>query len=241
MKKRKSLGSRSLKYRPVAVVDIGSNSVRLVVYDGLRRAPTPIFNEKLLCGLGRGVATTGKLNEEGMVRALSALKRFRALARQIGAREVYAVATAAAREAKNGGAFIDQAEKALGAHIDLLSGKEEARFSAMGVMAGISNADGLVGDLGGGSLELVDIGGGKIREGVTLPLGPLRLIDMSGGSIQKAREIISDVDREIVSMRHLLTALASSHLLQTGDIQGFRRQVADLSRQINVQVVLREA
>src|SRR5205085_6801373 len=93
---RRNFGTGSLKYRPVAVVDIGSNSVRLVVYDGLRRAPTPIFNEKLLCGLGRGVATTGKLNEEGMVRALSALKRFRALARQIGAREVYAVATAAA-------------------------------------------------------------------------------------------------------------------------------------------------
>jgi exopolyphosphatase/guanosine-5'-triphosphate,3'-diphosphate pyrophosphatase len=192
VKKRKGLGSGSLKYRPVAVVDIGSNSVRIVVYDGLRRAPTPVFNEKLLCGLGRGVATTGNLNEEGMVRALSALKRFRALARQIGAKEVYAVATAAAREAKNGEVFVDQAEAALGAHIDVLSGKEEARFAAMGVMAAISNADGLVGDLGGGSLELVDVNGGKIRQGITLPLGPLRLIDMSGGSIVKARDIIGE-------------------------------------------------
>ena len=192
MKKPRSLGSGSLKYRPVAVVDIGSNSVRLVVYDGLRRAATPVFNEKMLCGLGRGIATTGRLNEDGMVRAFGALKRFRALARQIGAKEVYAVATAATREAENGEEFVDAAEAALGAHIDVISGKEEARLSAMGVMAGISNADGLVGDLGGGSLELVDIKAGKIRQGVTLPLGPLRLMDMSGGSIIKAREIIAE-------------------------------------------------
>ena len=89
-------------YRPVAVVDIGSNSVRLVVYDGLRRSPAPIFNEKILCGLGKGVAITGHLNEAAIARALSALKRFRALVKQIGAKEIYAVATAAAREAKNG-------------------------------------------------------------------------------------------------------------------------------------------
>jgi exopolyphosphatase/guanosine-5'-triphosphate,3'-diphosphate pyrophosphatase len=190
--KRRSLGSGSLKYRPVAVVDIGSNSVRLVVYDGLRRAPTPVFNEKMLCGLGRGVATTGKLNEEGMARAFGSLKRFRALARQIGAKEVYAVATAAVREAKNGEQFVDRAEEALGANIDVLSGKDEARLAAMGVMAAISNADGLVGDLGGGSLELIDVNGGKIRQGVTLPLGPLRLMDMSGASIPKAREIIGE-------------------------------------------------
>ncbi|CAN5527581.1 exopolyphosphatase [soil metagenome] len=190
MKKRKGFGSGSLKYRPVAVVDIGSNSVRLVVYDGLRRAPTPVFNEKILCGLGRGVATTGKLHAEGMERAFIALKRFRALASQIGARDVYALATAAAREAENGPAFVDKAEVALSAHIDVLSGKEEARLAAMGVMAGITGADGLIGDLGGGSLELIDVSEGKIRDGITFPLGPLRLIDMSGGSIAKAREIV---------------------------------------------------
>jgi len=178
------------KYRPVAVVDIGSNSVRLVVYDGLRRSPTPVFNEKILCGLGRGVATKGRLGEEGIRRALAALKRFRALARQIGARQVYAVATAAAREASNGEAFIAEAEKALGANIDVLTGKEEARYAALGVIAGIPEADGIAGDLGGGSLELVDIKDGRIREGVTLPLGPLRLIDMSDGSIGKARKIV---------------------------------------------------
>ena len=180
------------KYRPVAVVDIGSNSVRLVVYDGLRRSPTPVFNEKILCGLGKGVAVTGKLNESAIVRALSALRRFRALARQIGSKDVFAVATAAAREASNGGEFIDLAEKALGAGIQVLTGKEEARFAALGVIAGIPEADGIAGDLGGGSLELIDIKDGKLNDGVTLPLGPLRLIDMSGSNMGRARKIVDD-------------------------------------------------
>ena len=180
------------KYRPVGVVDIGSNSVRLVVYDGLRRSPSPIFNEKILCGLGRGVATKGKLNEESMGRAIAALKRFRALARQIGARQVFALATAAAREASNGEEFIDRAEKALGANIQVLTGKEEARLAALGVIAGIPSADGVAGDLGGGSLELIDIKDGKLRSGITLPLGPLRLIDMSVGDIDKARAIVDE-------------------------------------------------
>ena len=180
------------KYRPVAVVDIGSNSVRVVVYDGLRRSPAPVFNEKILCGLGKGVALSGRLSEAGIVRALAALRRFRTLARQIGAKEIYAVATAAAREASNGEAFIDSAEKALGCGIDILTGKEEARLAALGVIAGIPEADGIAGDLGGGSLELIDIKDGKVRDGVTLPLGPLRLIDMSGGSITKARKIVDE-------------------------------------------------
>ncbi|MBC8038569.1 MAG: exopolyphosphatase [Rhizobiales bacterium] len=176
----------------MAVVDIGSNSVRLVVYDGLRRSPAPVFNEKILCGLGRGVAIGGRLHKEGIVRALAALRRFRTLARQIGAKQVFAVATAAAREATNGEEFIDEAEAALGVNIAVLTGKEEARYAALGVIAGIPEADGIAGDLGGGSLELIDIKNGKLRDGITLPIGPLRLIDMSGGSIAKARKIVDD-------------------------------------------------
>ena len=179
-------------YRPVAVVDIGSNSVRLVVYDGLRRSPAPIFNEKILCGLGKGVAITGNLNEAAIARALLALRRFKALAKQIGVKTIYAVATAAAREAKNGQQFIDKAENALGAGIQVLTGKEEARFAALGVMAGTPEADGIAGDLGGGSLELIDIKDGKLHDGITLPIGPLRLIDVSGGSMQKARDIVDE-------------------------------------------------
>jgi exopolyphosphatase / guanosine-5'-triphosphate,3'-diphosphate pyrophosphatase len=180
------------KYRPVAVVDIGSNSVRLVVYDGLRRSPTPIFNEKILCGLGKGIVITGKLDAAGVVRAIAALKRFRALTRQIGCHEVYAVATAAAREAENGEDFIAEAEKALGAGIDVLTGKEEARYAALGVIAGVPDADGVVGDLGGGSLELINVKDGKLFDGVTLPLGPLRLIDMSGDNMNRARKIVDE-------------------------------------------------
>lgn len=180
------------KYRPVAVVDIGSNSVRLVVYDGLRRSPSPIFNEKILCGLGKGVAITGRLNEASVTRALAALRRFRTLIRQMGVKQTFALATAAAREAANGEAFIDDAEKALGAGIQILSGKEEARLAALGVLSGTPQADGVAGDLGGGSLELIDIQDGKLRDGITLPLGPLRLIDMSGGSISRARAIVDD-------------------------------------------------
>ena len=174
----------------MAVVDIGSNSVRLVVYDGLRRAPTPVFNEKILCGLGRGVSLTGNLPADAIERALAALRRFRALGQQIGVVEIFAVATAAAREAANGPSFIRSAEEALGVPISILAGKEEAQFAALGLISGIPAADGIVGDLGGGSLELVDVKDGAIRDGVTLPIGPLRLIDMSGGSVAKARSII---------------------------------------------------
>ncbi len=180
------------KYRPVAVVDIGSNSVRLVVYDGLRRSPTPVFNEKILCGLGKGIAITGKLDAAAVVRAIAGLKRFRALTRQIGCHDVFAVATAAAREAENGETFIDEAEKALGSGIHVLTGKEEARYAALGVIAGIPDADGVVGDLGGGSLELIDVHDGKLFDGVTLPLGPLRLIDMSGDDMARARKIVDE-------------------------------------------------
>jgi exopolyphosphatase / guanosine-5'-triphosphate,3'-diphosphate pyrophosphatase len=180
------------KYRPVAVVDIGSNSVRLVVYDGLRRSPAPVFNEKILCGLGKGIAITGKLDPSAVVRATAALKRFKALAKQIGCSEVYAVATAAAREASNGPEFIEQAEHSLGAGIDILTGKEEARYAALGVVAGIPEADGVVGDLGGGSLELIDVKDSKLFDGVTLPLGPLRLIDMSGDNMGRARKLVDE-------------------------------------------------
>lgn len=183
------------RHKPVAVVDIGSNSVRLVVYDGLRRSATPLFNEKLLCGLGKGVALTGMMADEPVTRALAALKRFHALCRQMGVEAVYAVATAAVREAKNGPDFVARAEKALRAKIDTLSGKEEAQFAALGVIAGVPGADGVVGDLGGGSLELVDIGDGAIRDGITLPIGPLRLIDLSAGSMNEASKIVDEALR----------------------------------------------
>ncbi|MFH1516961.1 MAG: Ppx/GppA phosphatase family protein [Pseudomonadota bacterium] len=174
---------------PVSVIDIGSNSVRLVIYEGLSRAPSVLFNEKVLCGLGKGLVATGRMDEAGIARALAALKRFRALSEQARASEMHVLATAAAREAENGAAFIAAAEVILGCRIRLLTGEEEARFSALGVISGYYRPDGVAGDLGGGSLELVDVRNTVHSGGQTLPLGGLRLAEMSGNSISRARAI----------------------------------------------------
>lgn len=176
--------------RPVAIIDIGSNSVRLVAYEGMARAVTPIYNEKVLCGLGRHVATTGRLDDEAVDRALRALARFRVLCETMNVSELFVLATAAARDASNGPAFLEAAAKACGRPIDLLSGGQEARFSALGVIAGFHQPDGIVGDMGGGSLELVDVAGATVGEGVTMPLGGLALQDLSGGSLKKAQRIV---------------------------------------------------
>ncbi|MET3589968.1 exopolyphosphatase/guanosine-5'-triphosphate,3'-diphosphate pyrophosphatase [Bartonella silvatica] len=178
--------------KPVAVIDIGSNSVRLVVYEGLVRSPTVLFNEKILCGLGQGVAKTGFLEEESVKMALQALKRFRALCRQIGADEVYTLATAAARDAKNGPAFIQDAENVLQSKIHLLSGSEEAAYSAYGVVSTFYKPKGISGDLGGGSLELIDIDGSDVGKGVTFPLGGLRLQYISNNDIAVAANIVHE-------------------------------------------------
>ena len=212
---------------PVAVVDIGSNSVRLIVYDGATHAPAPIYNEKVLCGLGRSIATTGKLEAAGVARALRALRRFRALIEQLHATRTEVIATAAAREAKNGPDFIAQAEQVLGCDITVLSGTMEAELAALGVVSGIYAADGFVGDLGGGSLELVDVRGGRLSDALTMPLGGLRLIDASGGSLKKARQIVdaefAKVDwlekgrgRDFYAIGGTWRALARLHMTQTG-------------------------
>jgi exopolyphosphatase / guanosine-5'-triphosphate,3'-diphosphate pyrophosphatase len=177
---------------PVAVVDIGSNSIRLVAYEGLTRSPTPVFNEKVLCGLGRGVAKTGLLPEEGMQQALQALGRFKTLIELMEIRKVHVLATAAARDADNGKEFIREAEKAIGQSVELISGQREARLSAMGVISGFFRPDGIVGDLGGGSLELIDVQGSKIGKGVSLPLGGIALQDASGDSLKKAEKIVKN-------------------------------------------------
>ena len=144
---------------PIAIIDIGSNSVRLVAYEGLTRAPTPIFNEKVLCGLGRNVLTTGRLSTEAMDKALAALARFRVLCTAMRISHVRLLATAAARDAENGAEFLARCQEVAGAPVELISGKREAKLSALGIVSGIWKPDGVVGDLGGGSLELVDVRG----------------------------------------------------------------------------------
>ncbi|MGP1394326.1 MAG: Ppx/GppA phosphatase family protein [Inquilinaceae bacterium] len=168
-------------HQRVAVIDIGSNSIRLVVYDGLGRAPLPIFNEKVLCGLGRGLASTGRLNPDGVKSALESLARFTRLLSGMEVDHVDVLATAAVREAADGQDFIEQVDRVCGLAVSVVSGAEEARISAMGVLSGIPGADGVIGDLGGGSLEMVGIDKGVIGDQVTLPLGPFRLMDAKGG------------------------------------------------------------
>lgn len=189
--------SRFREYEPIGVIDIGSNSVRLVVYEGAVRSPAPLFNEKVLCGLGRSVATTGQLGAESIERAISALRRFHAITRILGVKNVRAIATAAVREARDGNDFIRRAEAAAGVPIQVLSGQREAELAAAGIIMGLVDPDGVAGDLGGGSLELIDVGATGPREAVTLPLGGLRLIDMTGGRIDRAMAL---ADQHIASV-----------------------------------------
>lgn len=157
-----------------AIIDIGSNSVRLVVYDGPRRIPFILFNEKVMAGLGAALARTGQIEPEPMERGLRAVRRFAHLCRQMKVADIRCVATAAVRDATNGPEFIARAA-AMGLTVELLSGRQEAVGAAMGVLSGIPHADGIVGDLGGGSLELARIRDGEVHDTISLPLGVLRL------------------------------------------------------------------
>ena len=161
-----------------AIIDIGSNSVRLVVYQGPARLPAVLFNEKVMAGLGRGLAATGRMDDEAVASATGALARFAAVAREMEA-EVRTVATAAVRDAENGAELIAAAE-ALGLHVELLSGEQEAGAAGAGVLSGIPDADGIVGDLGGGSLELVRVRDGVLGDRVSFPLGVLRIAGKRG-------------------------------------------------------------
>jgi exopolyphosphatase/guanosine-5'-triphosphate,3'-diphosphate pyrophosphatase len=185
--------ARSARRSRVGVIDIGSNSVRLVVYDALSRAPIPLLNEKVLCGLGRGLGETGKLNPEGVASALSHLERFVALARTIGVRRLDALATAAVRDAEDGPAFAHEVRRRTGLAVRILSGEAEGHLSALGVIAGIPDATGVMGDLGGGSVELVPIRRGRANKGATLPLGPFRLAEVADDE----RKLGTAVEREI--------------------------------------------
>jgi exopolyphosphatase/guanosine-5'-triphosphate,3'-diphosphate pyrophosphatase len=211
----------------VAVIDIGSNSVRLVVYATMERSLVSIFNEKALCGLGREVQSTGLLAPDAVLKALTSLRRFRALCRVMKVGRVHAIATAACRDATNGPDFIAKAERICGVRIDILSGPLEAKLSALGVISGVHRPDGIVGDLGGGSLELIDVRGNRVRQGVTLPLGSLALQDTSHKSLKRAERIVrTDISqiaqlkagrgRTFYAVGGTWRALARIHIIQSG-------------------------
>ena len=179
----------------VGVVDIGSNSVRLVVFDGAARSPAYFYNEKIMCALGAGVSETGYLNPKGRIRALSALRRFHQLAEGMLLSSLSVVATAAVRDAKDGKAFCRDILNETGLHVRIINGREEARLSAQGVLLGWPGSYGLVCDIGGSSMELAEIFDGQVGKRVSSDLGPLKLQAIGGGKKGRRAHVKEDVQK----------------------------------------------
>jgi exopolyphosphatase/guanosine-5'-triphosphate,3'-diphosphate pyrophosphatase len=211
-----------------AVVDLGSNSVRLVVYEGNCRNPVAVFNEKAVLRLGRGLEATGRLNEDGVDQAITVMRRYRAVATAMGADPLEVLATAAVRDAANGPDFVRTLSSFLpGVPIRVLSGDEEGEYSALGVLCGIPEADGVLAGIGGGSLELVRIEGGRTRQTHTVGLGVIRLAERAGGDPERARDIAErdlapigwlkqGEGRELYLVGGAWRALARVHMAQVG-------------------------
>lgn len=180
-----------------AVIDIGSNSVRMVVYAGSGRVAVPVYNERTLCGLGRGMGKTGRLDPDAVTVALAHLSRFVTLIEAMEVSQVEVLATEAVRAASDGAAFVAAAEKILGATIHILDGGTEAEISAFGVVSGIPGATGMMGDLGGGSLEIVSLENGVPGARASRPIGALRLSEAAGNDTDKARSIVDAALAEI--------------------------------------------
>ncbi len=196
-----------------AVIDVGSNSVRLVVFRTHGTFFQPIFNEKVLAGLGGGVAQTGKLDPEGVVSALAALKRYKRIIKARDVEHVLAVATAAVRVADDGPSFIDDIKKQTGLRVSVITGTEEARLSALGVIAGAPDAQGVIGDLGGSSLELVPVGKGRVKKGISLPLGPLA---MRAGTDMDRAEMAARIDATLDQASSQISANARGNFYAVG-------------------------
>ncbi|MCK4712029.1 MAG: Ppx/GppA family phosphatase [Marinosulfonomonas sp.] len=197
----------------VGVVDVGSNSVRLVVFDGAARSPAYFYNEKIMCALGAGLPETGRLNPQGRARAVAAIRRFQLLAEGMGIPPLTAVATAAVREATDGADFCQEVLRETGLNIYVIDGQEEARLSAQGVLLGWPTANGLVCDIGGSSMELAEVADGRVGRRLTSPLGPLKLSNVAGGKTglkQHINTILDDLHRQIPVERQRLFLVGGS-------------------------------
>lgn len=210
----------------IGVIDIGSNSVRLVIYDGLKRLPLPLYNEKAMCQLGKGLALTGALNPEGKKLACAALERFARLRQIMGIETLHVLATAAMRDAEDGVRFVQKIEKDYGFKVKLVPGKEEARLAGQGILSSMYAPSGVAGDLGGGSLELVSIKKETIAKQVTLPLGLFRVTDGGNGDVHAMRKLVGKSIAEQTWLRDMraqnfyaiggsLRALAKIHMERT--------------------------
>ncbi len=165
----------------IAVIDIGSNSVRMVVYHGLKRVPLPLFNEKYMCALGKGLARTGKLNPTGVKQAELAIARFLVMAKRLEVASLDIIATAAVRDAKNGAAFVAGLEAQHGIEITVISGTREAELGAKAILSSFHEPFGITADLGGGSMELATVTRSHIGDVASCHLGSLRILDSSEG------------------------------------------------------------
>lgn len=195
-----ALGRPDPSHGEAAVLDVGSNSVRLVVYRIDDGALTPFLNEKVMAGLGRNLSVTGRLSPEGVEIAIGALKRYRALLDALGVKNTEAVATAAVRDAVDGEAFVRRVAQETRLRLRVISGVEEGRYSALGVLAGAPEAVGVVGDLGGSSLELVEVGPQGVGLAETHRLGPLALM---AGEEFAAERVVGAIDETLSASRVL--------------------------------------
>ncbi len=181
--------------RRVGVIDIGSNSVRFVVFDGAARSPAYFYNEKVLCGLGRSLAETGRLDPDGRRRARAALQRFAILAKDMELTTLTVLGTAALREAADGPDFKEEIAAETGLEMKIISGEEEARLSAQGVLLGWPGAEGLVCDIGGASMELAEVGNNTVGRRASSGLAPFRLLAADPESSVLKRLIKDELER----------------------------------------------
>ncbi len=195
----------------IAVIDIGSNAVRLIIFDALKRCPIKMHTERNICGLGRDLSKTGLLNPAGVKAAMNSLARFAGMLDSLKIKQVFTVATASLRDAKDGENFVLRVKEKFGLNINIISGEEEARLSALGVIAGFGTIDGVVGDFGGGSLELVSVSGTKITAQETLPVGALRI-----GAINKKDDKITYINENLKKISNLKKSTGKSFYILGG-------------------------
>ncbi|MEQ8193446.1 MAG: exopolyphosphatase, partial [Rhodospirillales bacterium] len=161
------------------------------------------FNEKVNCRLASGLQETGKLNPTGVKNTLKALGRFVKLGDAMGVERLELLATAAVRDASDGSIFVDRIEDAFGIPVKVLTGSEESQLAALGVLNGMPSADGLLGDLGGGSLDLVALNQGSFGKHATMPLGHLRLSEAAEQDIETAQDIIDEYFADLPLLSNL--------------------------------------
>jgi exopolyphosphatase/guanosine-5'-triphosphate,3'-diphosphate pyrophosphatase len=210
----------------IGVIDVGSNSIRLVVYDALKRVPLPLYNEKAFCSLGKGLSQTNRLNPEGVKMARKAIARLLAAAKLNRVTELHIIATAAIRDADDGKAFVKEIERTHHIKIDVISGKKEAKYAALGIVSGHYQPKGLVADLGGGSLELTLLEEQDILHHSSQPIGSLQLLDRGKGK----PALMQDLMEQYLNQIDWLAELAGKQTKQLYAVGGSFRAIAKSHR-----------